>query len=96
VDRPPRRSPDAGRVTATRETAAPRSAATVRDPFFDNAKFLLIVLVVLGYNRFPVIHDAPLAKAASVLAVVPALVLATPVVRRATGWAVEPRRLLAA
>jgi fucose 4-O-acetylase-like acetyltransferase len=56
------------RVTATRGTvAAPGSAAASRDPFFDNAKFLLIVLVVLGHNWFPTIQDAPLAKAAYVL-----------------------------
>jgi fucose 4-O-acetylase-like acetyltransferase len=55
-------------VTATRGTAAASgSAATARDPFFDNAKFLLIVLVVLGHNWFPTIHEAPLAKAAYVL-----------------------------
>jgi fucose 4-O-acetylase-like acetyltransferase len=56
------------RVTATRSTtAAAPAAATSRDPFFDNAKFLLIVLVVLGHNWFPTIQDAPLAKAAYVL-----------------------------
>jgi fucose 4-O-acetylase-like acetyltransferase len=55
-------------VTATRTAAAaPRSAATSRDPFFDNAKFLLIVLVVLGHNWLPTIQDVPVAKAAYVL-----------------------------
>ncbi|HEY0375178.1 MAG TPA: acyltransferase family protein [Amnibacterium sp.] len=55
-------------MTATRATAAaPRTAATTRDPFFDNAKFLLIVLVVLGHNWIPAIDHVPLAKAAYVL-----------------------------
>lgn len=30
-----------------------RPAHPARDPFFDNAKFLLIVLVVVGHNWYP-------------------------------------------
>ena len=34
-----------------------------RDPFLDNAKFLLIVLVVLGHNWVPALDDSRLVKA---------------------------------
>ena len=36
---------------------------TVRDPFLDNAKFLLIVLVVVGHDWYPAIDDFQAVKA---------------------------------
>lgn len=55
-------------MTATRERVVRGPApAAGRDPFFDNAKALLIVLVVLGHNWFFAIQSVPLAKAAYVL-----------------------------
>ena len=44
-----------------RPAARPRQR---RDPFFDNAKFLLIVLVVIGHNWFPLVSHARSIKAA--------------------------------
>ncbi|MDI5965967.1 acyltransferase family protein [Streptomyces sp. SL13] len=69
---------DQAAPTAVRDAAgddgAPRSGATAppgarrarpaRDPFFDNAKFLLIVLVVIGHNWFPLIAHSRDVKAA--------------------------------
>ena len=42
-------------------SARPRPA---RDPFFDNAKFLLVVLVVIGHNWYPLIGHSRAVKAA--------------------------------
>ncbi|MCX3059214.1 acyltransferase family protein [Streptomyces beihaiensis] len=36
----------------------------MRDPFFDNAKFVLIVMVVIGHNWYPLIGDSRALKAA--------------------------------
>jgi fucose 4-O-acetylase-like acetyltransferase len=41
-----------------------RAVRPTRDPFFDNAKFLLIVLVVVGHNWYPAIDDLRVVKAA--------------------------------
>ncbi|MDG4858394.1 acyltransferase family protein [Streptomyces sp. T-3] len=41
----------------------PSPAAAARDPFFDNAKYLLIVLVVCGHNWAPLEAGIPLVKA---------------------------------
>ncbi len=59
------RSPRNGSDTRSRpdESAAGRSRPA-RDPFFDNAKFLLIVLVVIGHNWYPLISHARSIKAA--------------------------------
>ncbi len=43
------------------EVARPRAP---RDPFFDNAKFLLVVLVVIGHNWYPLISHTRAVKAA--------------------------------
>lgn len=49
-------------VTAPTATA-PRTRRP-RDPFFDNAKFLLVVLVVIGHNWFPLVGHSRVVKAA--------------------------------
>jgi fucose 4-O-acetylase-like acetyltransferase len=36
----------------------------VRDPFFDNAKFLLVILVVIGHNWYPLIGTSRAVKTA--------------------------------
>jgi fucose 4-O-acetylase-like acetyltransferase len=49
-----------------------------RDPFLDNAKFLLIVLVVIGHNWVPALNDSRVVKAAYMVVYsfhVPAFVL---------------------
>lgn len=49
-----------------------------RDPFLDNAKFLLIVLVVIGHNWVPALDDSRVVKAAYMVVYsfhVPAFVL---------------------
>ena len=49
-----------------------------RDPFLDNAKFLLIVLVVIGHNWVPALDDSRFVKAAYMVVYsfhVPAFVL---------------------
>jgi fucose 4-O-acetylase-like acetyltransferase len=54
-------------ATDTRRPTRPesgREAPRGRDPFFDNAKFLLIVLVVIGHNWFPLITHSQSVKAA--------------------------------
>lgn len=50
-----------------KEGAAPSAAGSAhktRDPYFDNAKFLLIVLVVIGHNWYPLIGQSRAVKAA--------------------------------
>jgi fucose 4-O-acetylase-like acetyltransferase len=42
----------------------PKPQAKTRDPFFDNAKYLLIVLVVIGHNWVPAIDNFHIVKAA--------------------------------
>jgi fucose 4-O-acetylase-like acetyltransferase len=54
--------PRSGQRTA--EAVAPDRPRPARDPFFDNAKFLLIVLVVVGHNWFPLIGHSRAVKAA--------------------------------
>jgi fucose 4-O-acetylase-like acetyltransferase len=44
--------------------AAASGTRAPRDPFFDNAKLVLIVLVVLGHNWFPLTDRSPVIKAA--------------------------------
>lgn len=46
------------------EGSATGGARPSRDPFFDNAKFLLIVLVVIGHNWYPLIGQSRAVKAA--------------------------------
>ncbi|RIX28273.1 acyltransferase family protein [Amnibacterium setariae] len=53
-------------MTAVRNIARASARAanrTVRDPFLDNAKFLLIVLVVIGHDWYPAIDDFQAVKA---------------------------------
>src|SRR6476469_186875 len=50
--------------TVPGQRAATDSACAKRDPFFDNAKFLLIVLVVIGHNWYPLIGQSRAVKAA--------------------------------
>src|SRR5256885_1673857 len=50
--------------TVPGQRAAADSAPATRDPFFDNAKFLLIVLVVIGHNWYPLIGQSRAVKAA--------------------------------
>ena len=52
-----------------RQAEAPAAGRprAVRDPFFDNAKFLLVVLVVIGHNWFPLIAHSRGVKAAYLL-----------------------------
>ncbi|MBV9023297.1 MAG: acyltransferase family protein [Streptomycetaceae bacterium] len=50
--------------TVPGQRAATDSARAKRDPFFDNAKFLLIVLVVIGHNWYPLIGQSRAIKAA--------------------------------
>jgi fucose 4-O-acetylase-like acetyltransferase len=50
--------------TVPGQRAATDSARPRRDPFFDNAKFLLIVLVVIGHNWYPLIGQSRAVKAA--------------------------------
>ncbi|GAA4736299.1 acyltransferase family protein [Amnibacterium soli] len=55
-----------------------RTERRVRDPFLDNAKFLLIVLVVVGHNWVPALDDSRAVKAAYMVVYsfhVPAFVL---------------------
>lgn len=63
------------RIAQARVRGEPRAA---RDPFLDNAKFLLIVLVVVGHNWVLAIDDARVVKAAYMVVYsfhVPAFVL---------------------
>ncbi len=46
------------------ESSAEGRPRTPRDPFFDNAKFLLVVFVVVGHNWFPLIGQSHAVKAA--------------------------------
>ncbi|MBY8888016.1 acyltransferase family protein [Streptomyces sp. PTM05] len=46
------------------EAAVPPRPRPARDPFFDNAKFLLVVLVVIGHNWYPLIGESRAVKAA--------------------------------
>ncbi len=55
--------PAGGPAARSGAPATGRERAT-RDPFFDNAKFLLIVLVVIGHNWFPLIAHSRGIKAA--------------------------------
>ncbi len=59
-------SPGNGPETQRRQDGPPavRRPRPARDPFFDNAKFLLIVLVVIGHNWFPIISHSRTLKAA--------------------------------
>lgn len=57
-----RNGSDSGQRQADPPAVRPRRPA--RDPFFDNAKFLLIVLVVIGHNWFPLIDHSRSVKAA--------------------------------
>lgn len=50
--------------TSHPESARDAPRATGRDPFFDNAKFLLVVLVVVGHNWGALPRDIPVVKAA--------------------------------
>ena len=81
TDREPRRPTTAVRRPGgplSRPRAAARPVRPSRDPFLDNAKFLLIVLVVVGHNWYPAIDDARLVKAAYLVVYtfhVPAFVL---------------------
>ena len=49
------------RALASGPVRAERRAA--RDPFLDNAKFLLVVLVVIGHNWVPALDDSRVVKA---------------------------------
>jgi fucose 4-O-acetylase-like acetyltransferase len=53
---------DRGQTRESRRTETP--APRRRDPFFDNAKFLLIVFVVIGHNWFPLINHSRVVRAA--------------------------------
>jgi fucose 4-O-acetylase-like acetyltransferase len=50
--------------TIPEQRAATDGPRPRRDPFFDNAKFLLIVLVVIGHNWYPLIGQSRAVKAA--------------------------------
>ncbi|MGP3975583.1 acyltransferase family protein [Streptomyces sp. 8N114] len=85
------------RVRRTNGASAPGRAAG-RDPFLDNARFLLVVLVVLGHNWAPVADAMRGVKAASLLVYsfhIPALVLLCGHLSRSfTGRPDQIRRLL--
>lgn len=51
-------------VVSPAQPAAVRGSRAPRDPFFDNAKFLLVVLVVIGHNWYPLISHSRAVKAA--------------------------------
>ncbi|NBE50280.1 acyltransferase family protein [Streptomyces boluensis] len=79
--------------------ARARPPSEGRDPFFDNAKFLLVVLVVIGHNWGVLVRDMETAKAAySVVYLfhMPAFVLLCGVFSRGfTGTGPQVRALLA-
>jgi fucose 4-O-acetylase-like acetyltransferase len=58
--------PQSGTVSAQGRADSPTGGRphAARDPFFDNAKFLLVVLVVVGHNWYPLIWDSRAVKAA--------------------------------
>lgn len=59
---------DPGTVAiATPVTSAPRAPSATRDPYFDSARLVLIVLVVLGHNWFYALGDSQVVKAAYML-----------------------------
>jgi len=65
VDTLQKNGTDADRRQA--DVPAARRPRPVRDPFFDNAKFLLIVLVVIGHNWYPLVAHSHGVKAAYLL-----------------------------
>ncbi|MFC7304530.1 acyltransferase family protein [Streptomyces monticola] len=86
-------------LTQTRPHPPSGSASSGRDPFFDNAKFLLVVLVVIGHNWAALVRDMETVKAAYAVVYLfhmPAFILLCGLFSRGfTGSAEQIRTLIA-
>lgn len=64
VDTSPKDGSLSAPLVASQTASSERPRVRARDPYFDNAKFLLVVLVVIGHNWYPLIGHSRAVKAA--------------------------------